>query len=405
MRWRERAAAAVAALLLVPVASPAWADDPESTRKRVQAELADTADDLHESSAAVRAAAEALRRVQVELPRAQAHLDATLGRLSAARAAASASREALARAQAAVAAGERELTAARAALDESRRRSGELSRSIYMTGPGAMFAAVMRSGSPTEFADRAAFVRVLLSDGAGRVRAATDARVEVANTASVLAARRAELARVDADMRAALLRVESLADAAVAARAAVAAQVEARRRAVAAAERERAADLAEYRALQAESRRLAELIRRSKASRGSGGGGGGKVGRGGMLWPTPGPVTSGFGYRVHPIYGYRRFHAGVDIGAPSGQGIAVVLPGVVVTAGPMGTYGNLVVVDHGGGFATAYAHQSKVLVVEGQRVSRGQRIGLVGTTGGSTGPHLHFETRVDGEPVDPMRYY
>ncbi|HEX8001266.1 MAG TPA: M23 family metallopeptidase [Mycobacteriales bacterium] len=401
MRWRTRALGpAVAALLLVPLAAPSVADDPGAKRKKVEAQLAATEDDLHESSAAVQRAVAALRRVAVELPRAEAHLDATLGRLSAARAAADASRAALAKAQADVAAGERQLAAARGRLDETRRRSGELSRSIYMTGPGAMFASVMRAGSPTEFTDKAAFVRVLLSDGAGRVRAATDARVEVANVASVLAARRADVARRDADVQAALRRVESLVAAARAARAAVAAQVAARHEAIAAAERERAADLARYRALQAESRRLAELIRRQQASRGTG-----RVGKAGMLWPTPGPVTSGFGYRIHPIYGYRRLHAGIDIGAPVGQGIVAALPGVVVTAGPMGTYGNLVVIDHGDGFATAYAHQSQVLVSEGQRVSRGQRIGLVGSTGASTGPHLHFETRVNGEPVDPMRYY
>jgi murein DD-endopeptidase MepM/ murein hydrolase activator NlpD len=174
--------------------------------------------------------------------------------------------------------------------------------------------------------------------------------------------------------------------------------VAARASALSAAERERAGDLARYRALQAESARLAEVIRR--ASRGTG-----RVGRGGMLWPTKGPITSGFGWRIHPIYHYRRFHPGVDIGAPTGQSIYAALPGTVVTAQAMGTYGNIVVVDHGNGFATAYAHQSKILVRVGQRVARGQRLGLVGETGAATGPHLHFETRVNGDPVDPMRYY
>jgi murein DD-endopeptidase MepM/ murein hydrolase activator NlpD len=116
-------------------------------------------------------------------------------------------------------------------------------------------------------------------------------------------------------------------------------------------------------------------------------------------------VTSGYGYRVHPIYGYRRFHAGVDIGAPTGQAIVAVRAGKVVHAGPMGTYGNLVVVDHGDGFTTAYAHQSRVAVRAGERVRAGQAVGRVGSTGASTGPHLHYETRVNGEPVDPMRYY
>jgi murein DD-endopeptidase MepM/ murein hydrolase activator NlpD len=263
---------------------------------------------------------------------------------------------------------------------------------------------MLNAESPSELAARAEFAKALLADGAGRVRAATDARIQLANDASLLAERRASLARVDHDARASLARVEELLAAARAARAEVDAQVAARRDALRSAARERAADQARYRALVAESNRLAELIRRAARARGTGRGTG-RVGVRGMVWPTPGPVTSGFGYRVHPIYGYRRLHAGIDIGAPVGQGIVAALGGTVITAGPAGTYGNLVVVDHGDGLTTAYAHQSRVLVSTGQRVAKGQRIGLVGTTGASTGPHLHFETRVNGDPVDPMRYY
>jgi murein DD-endopeptidase MepM/ murein hydrolase activator NlpD len=256
----------------------------------------------------------------------------------------------------------------------------------------------MKSQSPADLVARASYVHALLADGAGRMRAASDARADVASRASVLAAKRADLARRDKTARDALARVESLVAAARTARADVAAQIAARSRALAVAERERAADQARYRALVAESARLAELVRR--ASHGTG-----RVGKGGLLWPTPGPITSPFGWRIHPIYHTRRFHPGIDIGAPTGQPIVAALAGVVVSAGPMGTYGNIVVIDHGNGFATAYAHQSRVLVRVGQRVARGERIGLVGSTGASTGPHLHFETRVNGTPVDPMNYF
>jgi murein DD-endopeptidase MepM/ murein hydrolase activator NlpD len=393
--------AGVVALLVLPLAAaPASADDPNAQRRRVQAQLAATAGDLDESSAAVRAAAAALATANAELPRAQARLATVQGRLSAARAAASEARRVLDTAQAELTAGEKALAVSRAEVEETRQRAGRLSRAIYMTGPGGFAGTLFNAGSPSELATRATYVYALLSDSSGRMREASDARVEVANEASLLAARRTRLAVRERDAAAALARVEQLAAEARAAQAAVAAQVAARANAVAAAERERAADLAQYRALEAESARLAALIRRLQTSRGTG-----RVGRGGMLWPTSGPVTSGFGYRIHPIYGYRRFHAGIDIGAPTGQGIVAVLPGVVVTAGPMGTYGNLVVIDHGNGFATAYGHQSRVLVRTGQRVAAGERIGLVGATGAATGPHLHFETRVNGEPVDPMRYY
>jgi murein DD-endopeptidase MepM/ murein hydrolase activator NlpD len=391
---------AVAALLLPLTAAPAAADDPAAERREVQAELAALDDDLHESSAAVQAAAAALARAKVEIPRAQARLATAQGRLSAARAVAEASREKLAFAQAEVRRAEAEHAAATAVMEESRRRSGELARAIYMIGPGGFAHTLFEAKSITELGDRATFTHALLNDAAGRVRDANADRIELANKANILDQRRAALVQRDREVRESLARIEAYAAEARAAKAAVDAQVAARAGALAAAEREKAADLAQYRRLQAESRRLAELIRRQAVTRGTG-----RVGKGGMLWPTPGPVTSGYGYRTHPIYNYRRLHAGIDIGAPTGQAIVAVLSGRVVSAGPMGSYGNLVVIDHGDGLTTAYAHQSRVAVGAGQQVGRGAVIGYVGSTGASTGPHLHFETRVNGEPVDPRRYY
>ena len=124
----------------------------------------------------------------------------------------------------------------------------------------------------------------------------------------------------------------------------------------------------------------------------------------GLLWPTAGPQTSGFGYRVDPVTGARSLHAGIDIGAPIGQSIVAAEAGTVVFAGEETGYGNYTCIDHGGGFATCYAHQSAILVTVGQPVARGEVIGRVGSTGYSTGPHLHFETRVNGTPVDPDGY-
>lgn len=120
--------------------------------------------------------------------------------------------------------------------------------------------------------------------------------------------------------------------------------------------------------------------------------------------PVPGPVSSGFGYRVHPIFGTRRMHTGWDMSAGSGSAISAAGDGVVVSAGVRGGYGNAVVIDHGGGLATLYAHQSSMAVSAGEQVSQGQVIGYIGCTGYCTGPHLHFEVRVNGAPVDPSGY-
>ncbi len=123
-----------------------------------------------------------------------------------------------------------------------------------------------------------------------------------------------------------------------------------------------------------------------------------------FAWPVAGRITSGFGYRIHPIFGVRRFHTGIDLAAPYGTLVKAADGGKVVQAGYFGGYGYSVMLYHGGGFATWYAHLSSINVSIGQFVQRGQVIGLVGSTGWSTGPHLHFEVRINGAPQNPLAY-
>ncbi|MGF1603441.1 MAG: peptidoglycan DD-metalloendopeptidase family protein [Thermosynechococcaceae cyanobacterium] len=127
-------------------------------------------------------------------------------------------------------------------------------------------------------------------------------------------------------------------------------------------------------------------------------------GSGQFQMPASGPITSGFGYRVHPVLGRGRLHAGMDIGVPTGTPIYAAEAGTVITAGWNGGYGNCVIIDHGGGLTTLYGHASELYVTAGQSVQRGQPIAAVGSTGLSTGPHLHFEVRVNGTPTDPAPY-
>ena len=121
-----------------------------------------------------------------------------------------------------------------------------------------------------------------------------------------------------------------------------------------------------------------------------------------FMWPAAGWIKSGFGYRIHPIFGTNRFHSGIDIVAPYGALVKAADGGEVIQAGYFGGYGNSIMVYHGGGFATWYAHLSSIRVSVGQFVDRGQVIGLVGSTGWSTGPHLHFEVRINGAPQNPQ---
>lgn len=124
---------------------------------------------------------------------------------------------------------------------------------------------------------------------------------------------------------------------------------------------------------------------------------------GSMAWPAPGvtKITSPFGYRIHPILKVKKLHTGVDIGAPSGTTIVAANGGTVIKSGWNNSYGNMLMIDHGGGIVTLYAHNSSLLVKVGDVVSRGQSVAVSGSTGQSTGPHLHFEVRVNGDYKDP----
>jgi murein DD-endopeptidase MepM/ murein hydrolase activator NlpD len=151
--------------------------------------------------------------------------------------------------------------------------------------------------------------------------------------------------------------------------------------------------------LETESSRIEALL----AARASGGsvvpGVGGRLG-----WPAAGSVTSGFGYRVHPLFGDRRMHTGIDISAPQGAPVFAAGGGEVAYVGSLSGYGNVVAIDHGDGLATTYNHLSDAYVTTGESVGRGEHVASVGCTGFCTGPHLHFEVRVNGVPVDPLPY-
>lgn len=123
-----------------------------------------------------------------------------------------------------------------------------------------------------------------------------------------------------------------------------------------------------------------------------------------LAWPVGGRITSPFGWRIHPILGGRRLHTGIDLGSASGQPIHAAANGTVILAETWGGYGRTVVVDHGGGLSTLYAHQSSIAVSVGDEVLAGDVVGYIGCTGFCTGPHLHFEVREVGAPVDPMLY-
>jgi len=163
----------------------------------------------------------------------------------------------------------------------------------------------------------------------------------------------------------------------------------------------------EINAASAELRRQQEAerqrrIRQQQQGRGTSGGTEWVTGTGQLGWPAAGPVTSRFGMRRHPVFGDMRMHSGIDIGAPHGANVFAADSGTVTISTHNANYGNYIVIDHGNGVATLYAHLSSRGVGVGASVSKGQVIGQVGSTGVSTGPHLHFEVHVSGSRVNPL---
>ncbi|AIF51869.1 M23 family metallopeptidase [Pelosinus sp. UFO1] len=122
------------------------------------------------------------------------------------------------------------------------------------------------------------------------------------------------------------------------------------------------------------------------------------------IWPVRGTITSGFGWRISPFGDGNELHPGVDIAYTMGAPVVATADGEVVASGPAGGYGNLVQIDHGNGIATLYGHNSQLAVNVGQQVKKGQVIAYAGSTGKSTGPHVHYEVRINNTPIDPMKY-
>jgi len=155
-----------------------------------------------------------------------------------------------------------------------------------------------------------------------------------------------------------------------------------------------------YQELLETSRKIEDMIRRNQNNKQ-----GPSSGTGSMMWPTDvTEITSPYGWRTHPIFGTSRYHSGIDIGADYGDSVRAADSGVVMYADWMGGYGKAVIIEHGNGISTLYGHNSELLVSEGQRVRKGEVISRVGSTGYSTGPHLHFEVRQNGSPTNPMDY-
>jgi murein DD-endopeptidase MepM/ murein hydrolase activator NlpD len=271
-------------------------------------------------------------------------------------------------------------------------------RVIYMEEPPDVLSFLVSASSFDEIIDSVEFLnRIGRQDKriAEQVRAAR--QKAAAERAATQRTRRLQIATVSV-IAAKAAEARTVRDGLAASRDTLSSAKSLKASALAESRHSREEYLHEVDALAAESAALAAAIQEAQAQNAASSAGNGAVSAAGFIWPVNGVVVSGFGMR------WGRMHEGIDITASTGTPIWAAAAGTVIWSGWRGGYGNCVVVDHGNGLATLYAHASALVVGVGQRVSQGQTVALVGSTGNSSGPHLHFEVRVNGVAVDPLLY-
>lgn len=403
-------ASALAFTLSVSTLGAAIADTDED-KKKIDAAVSESGDDLRAANAKVEEAIGDLQEVRDLLPGARRELTAARAEAVAAEESDMAAQAELEQATAAAIRAEQERAEVEFQIQDLQSRVGNMAREVYQNGAFADFDLLITADSALQLADRAAAI-----DAVSRVNNLTLSRMAEVRAELALKEARLELLRQEVDEKRqlaaiALSKANISRDRAAAAKLKVDLLVAQKATALDVASAERAKVLKQYKSYQAEQQRIAALLARQAASEAARLASGGSLSYvptdvEGFQWPIPNTrIGQGVGPRVHPVYGYRSCHTGVDMGAPSGTAIRSIAAGIVVSNATGGPYGNHTLISHGNGLFSMYAHQSRFGASEGKKVRKGDVIGYVGSTGFSTGPHLHFEIHIGGKPYDPLGWF
>lgn len=270
-------------------------------------------------------------------------------------------------------------------------------------GTNNYFEVVLNSRDFSDFINRITYIQIVIQQDNQIVQKINKTKKEITAIKKRVEKNRNQVANATSELLSQEARIESLKKSRVYSQS-LAEQELASKNNLIAKTKKNIVIAAEYEdQLERDSQKLIGVIQslQSKLSQPTGGN---VSGTGQLIWPVNGRITSYFGYRTHPILGTKRFHAGLDIAAPGGTPIKAADSGTVIYSGWFGGYGKTVIINHGNGLSTLYAHCSSLNVSENQSVSKGQTVSFVGSTGLSTGNHLHFEVRVNGTPKNPLGY-
>jgi murein DD-endopeptidase MepM/ murein hydrolase activator NlpD len=414
----RRSVLAVACLALIGVVVatlPTASDVVASDQAKVANQLKETGEALDNANRQVKRAMGAWNRANDRLPAARAKLRTAKQTEAEARQTQRIAEAKFRSAESALQINLNRQDATKRRITDIQSKMDSVARGLYQRGPFAEVDVILSASDPGDFTLRLAALNSIGRDQArignelatvqadlvmqGVQREALKLAAEQDATKATQAAERARQARLAATQAERQIRSLVAAKRVAAQRAKQhrgAVQARYQRLKVEQARIQRAAVAAARR----EAARLAALKRQGQSN------GDAPTTTGGLRWPVDGGRISGHvGPRVHPIYGYNSCHTGMDIAAPSGTSVFASADGTVASIGSGGPYGTSIMVAHGDGLTTFYAHLSSVAVSQGQQVNAGQRIGGVGSTGWSTGPHLHYETRINGTAYDPMGWF
>ena len=292
------------------------------------------------------------------------------------------------------------LTSKQAEISKLQVKVNQFARAVYQQGQASQWEIVLEAQSPSDLTSRLQTIKSVAQASSSSLDDLAVAKSELKVEADKAEVIRLEMQGLADLAKEALDIAEAAAKSASEASKKVKALIAQEASALDVAKKDRNKVKKQYDNLRAEQIRLAQQS--GNASHGSGD----PQATGPLSWPMPGRAAGGgVGWRVHPVYGYRSCHTGVDIGAPKGTAIYAADGGIVLSTSVSKAYGNVTMIDHGDGLVTMYAHQSKFGVKPGQVVGSGDVIGYIGSTGYSTGPHLHFEVHINGVPYDPMGWF